>query len=403
MVAMGDAFDYPRNSVWFVFVFVGLGILVIAGLYVRRRLTGALTEFGVKPRLIRITRWAILWLLYGLPIVIIVSILVSRLLDSATVPRFNGRVASWLLTLPFAWAGLVVFQSVPWLIVIDLVYLVTRRQRLRAIAVFAVLGAFALYVPVRILAERGDLRVRHHQVGSGDSIRIAFVGDVQQDVHTDAGDARAVYARVTAERPELVLSAGDWINTGADHIESAAATAQHLRSPLGTFSVRGDHEHFAYVDRQRSVREVETALAKHGVTMIANDVKWFDVRGKRLAVGFLEHNYIHRTDAVTTATLVARMAGADKKILVTHQLDAAIANQVAGKVDLVLAGHTHGGQVNPVIGVVHVNLARLETPYVDGRYQLGSTTIIVTAGIGYSVVPFRYASPGSVELIDFAL
>ena len=54
----------------------------------------------------------------------------------------------------------------------------------------------------------------------------------------------------------------------------------------------------------------------------------------------------------------------------------------------------------PLLGLWHVPLARLETPYVDGRYQLGATTIIVTAGVGYSIVPFRYASPGSVELVE---
>ena len=75
-------------------------------------------------------------------------------------------------------------------------------------------------------------------------------------------------------------------------------------------------------------------------------------------------------------------AGADYAILVTHQFDAAIAARVRDRVDLVLAGHTHGGQLNPVLGVVHVSPARIETPYVDGRYQLGRTTVIVTAGIG---------------------
>lgn len=378
-------------------------MLVICGLYVRRRMTGALAELGARPSMIRVMRWAILWLLYGFPIVIVVSILVSRLIGTATIPRFDGQLASWLLTLPFAWAMLVVFQSVPWLLAIDLAYLATRRQRLRAIGVFAVVGAFALYVPARIVIERGDLRLRHHRVGSGETIRIALVADVQQDVHTDADDARAVYQRVNAEKPDVVLSAGDWINSGPDYIESAAAAAETLRSPLGTFSVRGDHEHFAYVDRDRSVAEVEAALSRHGVTMISDDVRWFEHRGKRIAVAFLNHNYIHRTNPVTITSLVSKMAGADKKILVTHQFDAAMAAQVQGNVDLVLAGHTHGGQVNPVVGVVHVNLARLETPYVDGRYQLGSTTIIVTAGVGYSVVPFRYASPGSVELIDLAL
>ena len=71
--------------------------------------------------------------------------------------------------------------------------------------------------------------------------------------------------------------------------------------------------------------------------------------------------------------------------------------------DLILGAHTHGGQVNPVVGVTHVNLARLETELVDGRYQLGTTTVIITAGVGYSVVPFRYGSTGSIELIELAL
>jgi predicted MPP superfamily phosphohydrolase len=389
--------------VWFVFVLVGLALLVVAGLYVRGRLTLALTELGAPPRPIRILRWAMLWLLYGFPIVIIVAIVISRLLHATTIPRFDGRLASWLLTIPFAWAMLVVFQSVPWLVAIDLAYLATKRRRARAIATFAVIGAFALYMPIRVVAERGTMRVRHHVIGTGQPFRIGFVADVQQDVFTNADRAREVYALVNAEHPDVILSGGDWINTGPDYIESAAAAAGTLKSRLGTFSVRGDHEHFAYVDRDRSIRVVDAAMRAHGVTMIADDVRVFEHGGKRVAVAFLDNNYIHHTNPVTVAALVARLAGADKKVVVTHQLDAKLAGLLAGKVDLILAGHTHGGQVNPVLGVVHVNLARLETPYVDGRYQLGTTTIIVTAGIGYSIVPFRYASPGSVELIDLAL
>jgi predicted MPP superfamily phosphohydrolase len=389
--------------VWFVFVLAGLALLVVAGLYVRRRLTNALTELGAGRRPIRILRWVMLWLLYGFPVVIIVAIVISRLVDATTIPRFDGRLGAWLLTIPFAWAMLVVFQSVPWLVAIDLAYLATKRRRLRAVATVAAIGAFAIYMPIRVLAERGTMRVRHHAIGTGQPFRIGFIADVQQDAFTNADRAREVYALVNAEHPDVILSGGDWINTGPDYIEAAAAAAGTLKSPLGTFSVRGDHEHFAYVDRERSVREVEAAMRAHDVTMIADDVRVFEHAGKRVAVAFLDNNYIHHTDPVTVAALVARLAGADRKVLVTHQLDAKLAGLLAGKVDLVLAGHTHGGQVNPVLGVVHVNLARLETPYVDGRYQLGSTTMIVTAGIGYSVVPFRYASPGSVELIDLAL
>ncbi len=397
---------------WFIYVIVGLALLVVAGLYARRRITEAMRFFGIGERGIRITRWAMLWLLYGVPLMIIVLVIASRVLGRATLPRFDGLVGSWLFVFPFAWAMLVVFQAVPWLVALDIAHVIVRRRRgsgaaarVRAIGVLAAVGAFALYTPARIFIDRGELRVRHHEVGHGAAppLKIAFIADIQQDVHTDAERAREVYAIVNRSEPDLVLSAGDWVNTGPDYIESAAAAAGELKSRFGTFSVRGDHEHFAYVDRNRSVREIEAAMQRHGVTMISNGVRWFEHAGKRIAVVFLDHNYMHRTDAASISTLVASAAGADYTIVVTHQLDDTLANLLEGRVDLVLAGHTHGGQVNPVVGITHVNLARLETPYVDGRYLLGTTTIIVTAGVGYSVVPFRYAAPGSIELIDLAL
>jgi len=401
--------------VWFIFVGAGLVLLIVSGIYVRRRIAKALAHFGVTDRRIRIVRWGIAWLLFGFPIIMIVSIVVSLLLGRATLPRFDGLVAAWLLALPFIWSVLVVLQSVVWLIAIDLVHVIVRRRRgvasaarVRAIAVLGVIGVFAVYTPLRILAQRGELRVRHFQVGVSPAttptpFRIAFIADVQQDVHTDADRAREVYALVNASQPDVVLSGGDWINTGPDHIAAAAAAAGTLNSRLGTFSVRGDHEHFAYVDRERSVAEVEQAMRAHGIAMVSNEVRWFEHHGKRIAVVFVNYNYIYKTDRSTIASLVASVANADYSIVVTHQLDAALADLLENKVDLVLGAHTHGGQVNPVVGVTHVKLARLETEFVDGRYQLGTTTVIVTAGIGYSIIPIRYAAPGSIELIELAL
>ncbi len=402
---------------WFLYVGVGLALLIASGIYTRRRIAGALAHFGVRDRRIRIVRWAIAWLLFGFPILVIVSIVTSLLLGRATLPRFDGVLTAWLLAFPFAWSMLVVFQSVLWLIAIDLAYLVARRgrgvaaaPRIRAVGVLAVVGVFAVYTPARIFAERGALRVRHHQVGGPAKatptpapFRIAFIADVQQDVHTNADRAREIYALVNASQPDVVLSGGDWINTGPDHIASAAAAAAARKSRRGPFSVRGDHEHFAYVDRERSVAEVEQAMRSHGIAMLNNEVRWFEHHGKRIAVVFLNYNYIYRSDPATISSLVAGVAGADYKIAVTHQLDATVAALLAGKVDLVLGAHTHGGQVNPVIGLAHIKLARLETDFIDGRYELGATTIIITAGVGYSIVPFRYAAPGSIELIELTL
>jgi predicted MPP superfamily phosphohydrolase len=400
--------------VFFVFVFVGLGLLLVAGLYVRHRLGDALSQLGVGKRPVRIMRWVVAWLLYGYPVILIGGIVISRLLDHATIPRLDGLVASWLLGIPFILSVLVVFQAAPWLLAIDLAYAIARRRsvasaaRVRALVVLAVIGVFALYTPIRILAERGDVRFRHYQIAatpapSAPPFRIAFLADIQQDVHTDGARVRELFAEINAWHPDVVLSGGDWINTGPDYIDDAAAAAATLHSELGTFSVRGDHEHFAYVDRERSVGEVDAAMRAAHVDMVNNQVRWFTHAGKRIGVAFLNYNYIHRADRATVEALVAEVSKADYSIVITHQLDNKLVALLENKVDLVLGAHTHGGQVNPVVGVMHVPLARLETDFIDGRYQRGSTTILVTAGIGYSIVPVRYAAPGSIELIELSL
>ena len=398
---------------WFVFVFAGLGLLVASGLYLIRRLGGALELLGAGPRARRVTRWVLAWLLFGYPLLMLLTVAFALASGRDALPTYDGPVGSWLLVYPFFLSAVVLLQALPWCAAIEVAHAIVERRRgaaragrLRARAILAVVGVFLVYTPVRIVVERDALRVRHHALGdagAGPRFRIAFLADLQRDAHTGAERNAQVAAAVAGAGADVVLYGGDWINTGPDFIDDAAEGAALLQSRLGTFSVRGDHEHFAYLDRWRSLREVEAALTARGVTMVANEVRWFEHEGRRIGVAFLEHNYIHRASTATIDRLIAELVTADYSILVSHQLDERITARARGAVDLVLAGHTHGGQVNPVLGLVHVSLARLETPYVDGRYQLGSTTLIVTAGVGFSVVPFRYASPASIEIIDVAL
>lgn len=392
---------------WFLWLGLALTIVTVAGLYVRRRVVDAAGALGLSPRGRTILRRGFLWLLFGYPALVFASVAWSLVLGNDRPRLFDGPVAAWVLVIPFFLTVLVVLQALPYLVIVDVVARVRRipMHRGRALAVLAPIVALAIYTPARILWEHGDLRWRHVEVevpgeAAAPRFRIAFVADLQQDAHTDAARAAAVMRRVTAARPDLVLSGGDWINTGPAYIEAAARSAALPESRLGTFSVRGDHEHFAYRGGDRSVRAVTEAMRTHGVAMLHNEVRRFEHHGQTIAVVFLTYSYPSRTPLDEVDRLIGSVADADVRILVTHQLVEEVAALARDRVDLVLAAHTHGGQVNPLLGVWHLPLARLETPYIDGRYQLGATTIIVTAGIGYSLVPFRYASPGSVEIID---
>lgn len=397
---------------WFVFLGIGLGVVLVGGIYFRRRVLASLATLGVRHKPRRVAGVAIPWLLFGYPALVFLFVVVSLALGRESISTGLSGVFEWLLVYPFWLALLIMVQALPYLLLADLGALIARKKlgeartaRYRALACMAVVAAFAIYTPARVIADRSALNVEHYQVGSGQGarLRIVFLADLQQDRHTDQARADQVAELINDQNPDLILVGGDWINTGSEYIDAAAHTASKLRSRLGTTSVRGDHEHFAYRDQKRSVRAVSEALAQSNVEMIHNEVRTLDHDGKRIAIVYLSYNYIFRTPEPEIRELISRAKGADYSILVTHQFDSALARLVKDNIDLALIGHTHGGQVNPVVGFVHVPLARVESPYVVGRYQLGRTTLIVTSGIGYSIAPFRYAAPASIETIDLRL
>lgn len=394
---------------WFVLLAIALSIVVSGGLYFRWRLLAALETLGARPRILRPGRWLLLWLLFGYPFLVIAFVFISYGLGRDSVSISASGPLQWFVGYPFWISVLVMLQSLPFLFALDLFRWVARKKGLQtatrwwARACVFVVAAFAIYTPTRIIVERSALQVKRFELGSGEGtpFRFVFLGDLQQDANMNQARADQVVQLVNQEKPDLIIYGGDWISSGNGYIQDAANTGGKFESRLGTMSVVGDHEHFAYRDQERSVREVAEALQSNEVELINNEIRWIDHEGQRIAIIFLNYNYIYRTPPGEVQELMGKVKDADYSILVTHQFDAALADLARDQVDLVLAGHTHGGQVNPVLGFQHVSLARVETEHVEGRYALGErTVVIVTAGIGFSIAPFRYASPASFEVIE---
>lgn len=197
----------------------------------------------------------------------------------------------------------------------------------------------------------------------------------------DTGRLARIVAQVEALKPDLVLIAGDFAS-GHDsakvgHLAESLALLSALRPRLGVIATLGNHDHWT------DPALIRHALERAGVTVLENQA----VQRGPLAIGGAGDAYTRHQDMAKLAAAMRELAGA--RLMVTHSPD--IAPLLPKEVILLLAGHTHCGQiVLPFYGPV----AQVAEPqYRCGIVHDRGHTIVVTAGLGTSTVPMRFGAP----------
>lgn len=270
-----------------------------------------------------------------------------------------------------------------------------RRRLIRSFLILALFGlallGFAYWTATR------DPVVRETEValpgwpdGAG-SVRAVLL----TDLHVAGPDmpperlARIV-AQVNALRPDLVLIGGDFISdkrtaTRFYPVDQAVAPLAGLQAPLGTIAVLGNHDHW------RDAAAMRRALETAGITVLDNDAV---ARGP-LAIGGLDDDFTGHADVPRTVAALRRLPGA--RLLLSHSPDPFPA--MPDEVRLMLAGHTHCGQIRlPLIGAI-TTMSRYDERYACGRIDEAGRTLIVSAGLGTSVLPLRLGAVPDLWLV----
>lgn len=215
------------------------------------------------------------------------------------------------------------------------------------------------------------------------------------DVHVAGPDmppkrlARIV-RQINALKPDLVLVAGDFVSekkvaSRRYPMTEAVAPLAALRSRLGTVAVLGNHDHW------HDARATRAALAGVGVRVLDNDA----ARVGPVAVGGLDDAFTGHADMKATIERMRRLAGAP--ILLSHSPDPF--PDLPKHVGLMLAGHTHCGQIRlPLIGALSTMSAYGER-YACGVVREAGRTLIVGAGLGTSLFPLRLGAVPDMWLI----
>jgi uncharacterized protein len=218
------------------------------------------------------------------------------------------------------------------------------------------------------------------------------------DIHSSLTMRRkemAEYVRLAnGMNGDLVVVAGDFVNGQVDEAHPFAEAFSELKAPHGVYGVMGNHD-FYNEDPDRVARIVDDC----GVKLLRNDSVVIERNGGRFSL--LGVDDVGRNER-GTIRLNETLRSAPKdlpRILLCHR-PYYLAESAAEAIDLVLSGHTHGGQI--VFGRfagLTFSPAALASPYVWGKYALGKTQMYVSRGIGTVGVPVRFNCPPEITRI----
>jgi predicted MPP superfamily phosphohydrolase len=222
-----------------------------------------------------------------------------------------------------------------------------------------------------------------------DGLRVAFISDVHAGHWLDARDLVSILERVAASEPDLVCLGGDLVDGFAEEFEILADSLHVLDPPLGIVATPGNHEYYA----DASLSGWRAALAAHQVTVLCNQGTRSKRGGASLWLAGIDDWKCGRPDM---RAAVEGAAPDEPILLLSHQPDM-LPHAAEHGVDLMLSGHTHGGQVRPWGWTVPLPQTRLGLWH--GHFEHERTQLYVGRGVGFSGLPLRWNAPAEIPLL----
>ncbi len=260
----------------------------------------------------------------------------------------------------------------------------------RKMIVFIILFTLALWA---FLIEPNLLVVKHYKLKDDElkGLKIVFAGDFHIK-KWQMGRLKRSVKLINKQNPDMVLSVGDFINghrlRNTMPAKDIINELKNIKAKYGFFTVLGNHD--VWVDK----KGVEDALEKNGIKLLENSNAKVKINGKEIYIAGVEDKQTQKPDVYK-----ALDGTKNPVILLTHSPDVFVS--VPKSVNLTLAGHVHGGQVRfPFLGATIIP-SDYGNRYSQGLIKENEKTMIVTKGIGNSILNVRFLCVPEIVVIEF--
>lgn len=218
-------------------------------------------------------------------------------------------------------------------------------------------------------------------------LRIALLTDIHIGEGITESFVRQMVMRTMAERPDLILIGGDYIDHYGKYAydEEMSALMRQLKAPEGVYYVAGNHEY-----RADSIEKLAWVGSVGGRLLLDEVVPLRD--STIMLIG--RNDWVHDYERKPLSALTAGIRPEQYTILLEHTPEG-LDSLEHSPIDLALYGHTHAGQLYPNNYVI-----RLKYNHIYGQKMIGKTLAYVSSGAGSAGAPYRIGTRSEYVIID---
>ena len=234
-----------------------------------------------------------------------------------------------------------------------------------------------------------------------EGLRILLVSDLHGYLHDESQSA--IIGMAADERPDIILLAGDMVDYQVG-FDGTGLFLEGIRDIAPVFYVTGNHEYYG-----GNAEAIKNRVAAYGVTVLSDEHREIEIKGHRLIIAGVEDpkrenigEGYNQIQSMKEAFSDLKADDGIYKILLSHRPER-FASYLKYPFDLIVSGHTHGGQVRIpfLVNGLYAPNQGFFPRYAGGLYRHGETTHIVTRGVGiWPQVP-RVFNPPEICLIKF--
>lgn len=255
----------------------------------------------------------------------------------------------------------------------------------------ALLANSRYYAPRRIVVEEVSVPIEGLS-SEFDGFKICQITDIHHGYHVEMEFIDKALEVALRLNPDIYALTGDYASYKTEFADAVIKRLAMLRATYRTVAVLGNHDHWVGWHRH-----VPALIRKNGIGLLNNTHIILEKGKGRLCIAGVDDLRIGRPDL---GKALFGVPADVPRVLLSHNPDLADEKIGEERVDLMISGHTHGGQIRlPFSMYAPYTNSRYGQKYIGGLVKTGSTQVYVSRGLGTITIPVRFNCPPEITLL----